>query len=500
MSEDVGTKHQQLGTKRKLTLVEAIAISVGFMAPLLAMSLNGIGIANTVGAAVPLVFVIGTVGVLAVAYGFIRLTGYFRSVGSIYGLVGETVGPRAGFFGGWALIGTYMFFAACTLGACAVFFGAFLQQFGISELPLPWIIVSLIAGIGVLLLNLRESAIVARVLSVIGGVGIAAMLILAVVIFVRIASGTAPLFSPTVVDENGVEQVLTQTTPQTFDFISTFSFGDNSFTVVMAASVWAFLSWAGFESCASLGEETANPKRNIPRALLGAVLLGGVLYVFMMFAQTIGFGTDEVGVAAFQVSQSTMTDLGTAYIGEWFSMIVGFAAFCVAFASTLSSTAAASRLLFSMGRDGFAHRGLAKVSKHDVPHVSVITILVIVSLLCIGLAVFGINEFDVYYWYATIATLCMVVAYGMASIGVIIFTVRGKLSHIPKWELIIPLAGLAYLVIVFVNQFLGQPWPYQLFPFLAAAWCLIGAVIILVAPGLAQRIGARITEEDPLAE
>lgn len=376
-----------------------------------------------------------------------------------------------------------------------MFFAAFLQQFGIASSPVPWIVIALVSGIGVLLLNLRESSIVARVLSAIGGLGIAAMLILAIVIFVKIATGTAPMFSPEV---DG--HVMTQTTAQTFDFVSAFTFGDNTFAVIMAASVWAFLSWAGFESCASLGEETANPTRNIPRALLGAVLLGGVLYVFMMFAQTIGFGTDEVGIAAFANSTSTMTDLGTAYIGEWFSMIVGFAAFCVAFASTLSSTAAASRLLFSLARDGFGPRALAKVSKHAVPSVSVMVIVGVVFALCVGLFVFGQSEIEAYYWYATIATLCMVVAYAVAAVGVMIFTLKGKGSHIPKWELIIPVLGIAYLGLVFVNQFLGQTGPYLLFPWIAGAWCLLGIVLILAFPKLAERIGARLTEEDPLAE
>ncbi len=485
---------EHLGSKRKLTLIEAIAISVGFMAPLLAMSLNGIGIAGTVGSSVPIVFVIAFCGVLAVGYGFMRLTSYFNHAGSIYGLVGATVGPRAGFFGGWALLGTYVFFAACTLGACAVFFDAFLLQFGIESSPVPWIIVSLLAAAGVALLNLRESAVVARVLAIIGGVGIAAMLILAVVIFVKIGSGSAPVFTAIIDD-----RTVTQTTVQSFDFASTFTFGGNSFGTIMAASVWGFLSWAGFESCASLGEETNDPKRNIPRALFGAVTLGGALYVLIMFAQSIGFGTDEVGIAAFAGSNSTMTDLGTAYIGPWFSMIVGFAAFCVAFASTLSSTAAASRLLFALARDGFGPRFLAKVSKTGEPGRAVLTTVGIVLLLVVGLAVFSVGSFEVYYWYATIATLCMVVAYAVAALGVIIFTVRGKASRIPKWEIVIPIVGIAYLGIVFFQQLTLVDWPYPLFPWLAGAWCLIGAVIILAFPNLAKRIGARLLEQDPLA-
>src|SRR5215217_312810 len=77
--------------KRKLRLWEALALSLGLMGPTLAMAGNGQGIIGTVGKAVPLVFLLGFIGVALVA--------------------------------GFALFGTYLFFAICT----AAVFGAFLN-------------------------------------------------------------------------------------------------------------------------------------------------------------------------------------------------------------------------------------------------------------------------------------------------------------------------------------------------------------------------------------
>ena len=54
---------------------------------------------------------------------------------------------------------------------------------------------------------------------------------------------------------------------------------------MISGVVAAFLSWAGFEACASMGEETDDPGRNIPRALAGTLILTGVLFVVVMFAQ-----------------------------------------------------------------------------------------------------------------------------------------------------------------------------------------------------------------------
>ncbi|MBL3687725.1 APC family permease [Leucobacter zeae] len=463
--------------KRKLRIWEVTALSVGFMGPVMAMALNGIGVAGLVGTSVPFTFALAFIGTLLVGYGFIRLTGYFTHAGSVYALAGATIGPRAGFFGGFALLGTYLFFAACILGATGVFFEAWAEQFGGGLRAVPWILVALVVSVLVVALNIRESRIVTRVLFVIGSLGVLAMVVLAAVIFWQVGTGTGPVEAATI------------------DW-STFLPGDASGTAVLTASVFAFLSWAGFESGASLGEETENPRRVIPRALLGAIVVAGLLYVVMMFAQTIGYGTDAPGVAAFAGANSTLTELSTLYIGREYALLIAFIAFVVAFASVLSSTAAAARLIYALARDGFGPKRLGVANpRTGVPTAAVLTTIVLALALAGGIAAFGGSAFDAYYWYATIATLCMVVAYGMTSVGVIVHVFRGR-TRIPKWEAILPVLGLLYLACVYAVQVIGQSAPYTYFPWIAGAWCLVGLVIILARPKLAERIGGRLSVED----
>src|SRR5215212_1922309 len=88
-----GSEH---GLRRELRFWEAIALSIGIMAPGAAMALNGTLPASLVERAVPLAFVFASVSVLLVSYAFIRLTGYFNHAGSVYALSGVTLGPRAG--------------------------------------------------------------------------------------------------------------------------------------------------------------------------------------------------------------------------------------------------------------------------------------------------------------------------------------------------------------------------------------------------------------------
>ena len=67
--------------RRTLPLWVAVALSVATVGPSLAMAGNGQGLVGTVGKAIPLVFVIGLVGVSLVGYSFVRLTRHINNAG-----------------------------------------------------------------------------------------------------------------------------------------------------------------------------------------------------------------------------------------------------------------------------------------------------------------------------------------------------------------------------------------------------------------------------------
>jgi amino acid transporter len=117
---------------RELHFVEATSVSVGVMAPTLAMSVTGVAAAAALGRAAPLAFAVAALGVGLVAYGFVRLAGEFSHAGSVYGFVGNTLGPRPGFLAGWALLGTYLVFPPVSIMGVAVFGRAFLATTGVA--------------------------------------------------------------------------------------------------------------------------------------------------------------------------------------------------------------------------------------------------------------------------------------------------------------------------------------------------------------------------------
>src|SRR5215218_11093250 len=129
--------------RRELRFGEAIALSLAIMAPTAAMALNGTAVAGLIGRAVPLAFLIATVGVMFVSYGFVRLTRYFNSAGSVFALAGATLGPRAGFFAGWALMATYTLFTVASAAEVGLFGESFLDGIGLEAVD--WLLISLVA-------------------------------------------------------------------------------------------------------------------------------------------------------------------------------------------------------------------------------------------------------------------------------------------------------------------------------------------------------------------
>ncbi|HEY1620030.1 MAG TPA: APC family permease, partial [Streptosporangiaceae bacterium] len=252
--------------RRNLSVWEAIGISLALMAPSMAASINPQGTATTVGRAVPLAFALALVGVLLVAYTFVRLTQRFHHSGSVYGFVGATLGPRAGVISGWALTGTYVFYGVVTSMAGGRFAADFLNSLGIWKNPPTWA-GFLLGAIGMVLvwfLAVTPARSGTRLLLAAEAITVLLILIVVVIVFSKLASHTAP---------GGLG--LTGS-------VFTLPSGTSTSTVFLGV-VFGFLSFAGFEAASTLGEEARHPRKDIPRAILGVAIFGGI-YFFVVTA------------------------------------------------------------------------------------------------------------------------------------------------------------------------------------------------------------------------
>jgi amino acid transporter len=463
--------------RRELHFWEAIALSIAIMAPTAAMALNGVGVAGLVGQAVPLAFLFATIGVLFVSYAFAQLTKEVSHAGSVYALTGFTLGARAGFLAGWALLGTYLCFTVASSAEVGLFFSSFLNSTGISDSS-QWIWIALVSATLTTIIAAGDIRVATRSLLTIEGISVTLIVILVVVIFVRLIVGDAPEgHSSSLVD------AFKLPSGTTFDAVAT-------------AAVFGFLSFAGFEGAASLGEETAEPRRNIPRAVFLAPLSMGIFYFFVMLSQTLGFGTNEAGVAAFAGSSSPLGDLSKEYVGAALEDAINLGATLSAFASALGTATAGSRVLFALSRDSLRPtHPLTRISQRSGAPVGALALVMVVGfggLIAQSLA--GTNAVNAFFYPGTIGVLALMVAYIATNLGAIWHLFLKTLRR-PVWQLVFPVLGIAFLVFTIYKNVSGTTAPYSHFPWYVLAWLAVGALIVIAAPHIAKRIGERLTGE-----
>ncbi|MDQ6817063.1 MAG: APC family permease [Actinomycetota bacterium] len=466
------------GLRRELRFWETIALSIGIMAPTAAMALNGTAPAGLIGRAVPLAFIFATIGILFVSYAFIRLSRYFSHAGSVYALTGITLGPHAGFLAGWALFGTYLAFTAASTAEAGTFGVAFFQESGIWP-SVDWVLIALVAAVLIAVLAYGDIRVATRSLLGLEGISVMLIVILMGIIAVTLLGGSGPRGQSITLDAFKVPS-------------------GTSLSAVASASVFGFLSFAGFEGAASLGEETNNPRREIPRAIRTAVIASGIFYILCILVQTWGFGANASGAKAFASSAAPLGDLAKSYAGSGMSEAINIGATVSAFASGLGAATAGARILFALGRDTVLAPVLGRASTRTGAPAGALTVVLAIGVGAIIVQrLVGVSAVNAFFYPGTIGVLSILVAYMLTNLGAISYLfIRAR--RVPLWEVVFPIVGIAVLGYTLYKNVQGVPFPFSRFPLVVGIWLVIGLAIVLVSPGLSRRIGASLAREAEL--
>jgi len=477
-------KTRQPGLKRSLSVWQAVGLSLALMAPSMAANINPQGAAGA-GRAVPLAFLIAAFGVLLVAYTFVRLCQYYRHSGSVYAFVGATLGPRAGVVAGWGLAGTYMFYAVTTAAACGIFSTGLLDSLGIWKNQPSWAPM-LLVGVA-LVLALILAALPARrgtnVLLIVEACTVALILIVTAVVLVRLISHNAP---------GGNHFTM-----------SVFSLSHGTgISALFLGVVFGFLSFAGFEASATLGEEAHNPSKDIPRAILGVAIFGGIYFVIVTAAEMMGFGTTANDLNLFAHSPSLLGDLGTSFVGPWVGNLITAGTAISAFGCCLASTVAGARMVYAMSRDTFGERHMGSASRWGTPAfataaVTVGTIVIFVVYVLVSTQASAL-AYNAFFWSGTIGTLILLVVYLLGTIGMTLLVfVRRQMPSVPMWQIVVPIAA----VVVLGYTLYRNVYPYPSgdgawFPIVAGIWLAVAIVAVIAAPRAARRLGEALTARE----
>lgn len=427
-----------------LGLVEIIGQSLAAIGPTLTPALNISVVAGLAGIGCWLAYFIGTLGVIIVAASVGILAARHPEAGAYFVYVGRTFGPFAGALAGWAMISAYMFTAVAVSFSFAIFLGDFLGAFGLQLGTTPMIAAMLVFIATATFGAYRDVKLSSRVGLLMEVVSIA-IIVLITVLFVRVKG--------TVVDHAQLD-------------LGTFKYAK-----VFSALPFVIFSFVGFESSATLAKESANPRRNIPLAVIGCGAFAGIFFTLMAYFMVFGMGDDTVTLGK---SAAPFGDVAARAGLGWTSMIVYFGGMISVFACCLASINAAARLLFSMGKYQFLHRSMGLVHDvHRTPHRAILLCGGMLTVFCLALLPAGF--LDAFGYAGTFASFGFVLVYLMLCI-VAPLDLR-KSGEMRFHHVLLAMAGTALMSFVVIGSVYPQPeYPYDLLPYFFFAYMIAGAI------------------------
>ncbi len=389
---------------RTLGLRNLVAFGVGSAVGVSLFVQTGPEAAIHAGPAVALSFVLASVACLFAALCYAEFAGLVPVAGSAYSYAYCTLGEGVAWMIGWCLLLEYLMSGSLVAIGWSGYFTATLNNFGLSVpfvvsgaplsvaadghvfasgkwIDLPAVLITLFTA----WLIMRGTELSAKVNDVV--VGLKILAIIAIVI------GALPFINP----HNWVPFV-----PKN-DGIS----GHFGISGVMRSAGILFFAYVGFDSISTLGQETKNPQRTIPAALLISLAICVALYVSVALVMT-GIADYRTLNVADPIAEALHAHPGLNWARWCVSIVAIFGLVSVLLVTLLGQV----RIFYAMGRDGLLPPAFARIHpKYHTPHIgSIVT--------GVGAAIFaGLFPLDLLGDLVSIGTL---LAFAVVSIGVLV--------------------------------------------------------------------------------
>ncbi|WP_175666332.1 APC family permease [Burkholderia ambifaria] len=317
-TDDVQTHasgHAQAGPRsaHSLGLFTLVIFGLAYMLPMTVFTTYGIVTRETNGH-LTIAYAVTLVAMLLTAHSYGHMARLMPSAGSAYTFASRNFGTSAGFMVGWALLMDYLFIPMISYLAI----GIYMKQLFPAVPASVWIVgsIALITG-----LNIVGIRLVNRVNLIL----IASQLVF-IAVFVAAAAHVA------------AGEGLTTT-------LALPSSGDAR--AILAGSAILCLSFLGFDAVSTLSEETHEPRRTVPRAILLCTLASGLLFMLIAYAGQVVFPDWHAFRDLDSASLELMRRIGGGTLSAFFVAV--YVAGC--FASAMAGQASVTRVLFAMGRD-----------------------------------------------------------------------------------------------------------------------------------------------------
>jgi amino acid transporter len=155
--------------------------------------------------------------------------------------------------------------------------------------------------------------------------------------------------------------------------------------VLAALPLGVVFAMQGFEQAVQIAGEARDPQRNVPRAVIGSVVVGTLLYVALEIAfigalnpgNLVQGWASPIGKGDFGPYATLAAGLGLG----WLAVILYIDAFISPAGTGLIYVGTSARLAYALGQVGYVPKGVSQISSRGVPYTSIILAFV-VGLVC----------------------------------------------------------------------------------------------------------------------
>ncbi len=141
-------------------------------------------------------------------------------------------------------------------------------------------------------------------------------------------------------------------------------FAPNGFEGVFMGAFLIFFAYIGFDAISTTAEETENPQRDLPIAILGTLIICTILYVCVALVLTGNVPLGQIDI------QAPIAHAMRAVGKDWFAGLISIGALCALTSVLLIYQLGTTRILYAMSRDRFLPKSLRLIHrKFRTPHV-----------------------------------------------------------------------------------------------------------------------------------
>lgn len=431
------SNNDRVSLKRSLTLPLVVMFGLAYLAPTVVFNYYGVITESTKGM-MALSYLITTIVMFFTAWSYAKMATAYPQAGSAYTYVQKSIGPRAGFLTGWVMLLDYLLMPM----ACYLLLGVYVNTY-FPAIPV-WVTVVVIAAIGAVIniVGMKTATIIDTII-------IAAQIcfcILLIIVIAKFVTGGGG--SGTLVDSRALYN------PEKF----------NASAVFTGAAILC-VSFLGFDAVTTMAEETKNPKKNIPKAIMivavGAGLSFTVIAYFCQIAWPMGF--EEI-----VDPDSGIFELLTRINADFMSNIFFITDNLSSFICALAGLAAVSRILYTMGRDNILPKKL--FGKLSIKFQTPIFNILLTSIIALSAIFYADNVFGA----VSLVSFGAITGFILVNLSVIVHYVYREKRRSGKellQYLIMPGIGLAVSVFLWINIDASAK-------LLGGAWLLLGIVYL----------------------